>query len=86
VQLLVSAITHSGDGYRTPERSMSRQASFSAALVSCIAIPLVMYSASAVYVLPNLERATAKQCLEHDWPADKHQAHMAWCAANGYKS
>jgi hypothetical protein len=61
-----------------------RQASFSAALVSSIAIPLVMYSASAFYVLPNLERANTKQCLEHDWPVDKHQAHMAWCAANGY--
>jgi hypothetical protein len=61
-----------------------RRVSFSVALVSSIAIPLVMYSASAFYVLPNLERATAKQCLEHDWPADKHQAHMAWCADNGY--
>jgi len=61
-----------------------RQASFPAALAALIVIPLCIQLASAVYVLPNLERATAKQCLEHDWPADKHQAHMAWCAANGY--
>ena len=61
-----------------------RQASFSAVLVASIAIPLVMYAASAVYVLPNLERATAKQCLEHDWPAAAHQVHMDWCADNGY--
>ena len=61
-----------------------RQASFSASLTALIVVPLGIQLAGAFYVLPNLERATTKQCLEHDWPVDKHQAHMAWCAANGY--
>jgi hypothetical protein len=61
-----------------------RQASFSVALASMIVIPLAINVARSVYVLPNLEAATAQQCKNHEWPADKHQAHMAWCAANGY--
>ena len=32
----------------------------------------------------QLDKATAKQCLAHDWPAEKHQVHMTWCAANNY--
>jgi hypothetical protein len=34
----------------------------------------------------KLDQATAQQCRTHDWPADKHQVHMAWCAANGYQT
>jgi hypothetical protein len=32
----------------------------------------------------NLNKATAQQCRTHDWPANKHQIHMDWCADNGY--
>ena len=35
-------------------------------------------------VVPLLDRATAVQCKNHAWPANAHQVHMAWCAANGY--
>jgi hypothetical protein len=34
----------------------------------------------------TLEEATAQQCRTHDWPADKHQVHLAWCAANNYST
>lgn len=33
-----------------------------------------------------LHEATAKQCLQHDWPKSAHQIHMNWCASNGYKT
>ena len=33
-----------------------------------------------------LDQATAKQCLQHDWPKSAHQIHMKWCASNGYKT
>ena len=33
-----------------------------------------------------LHEATAKQCLQHDWPKPAHQIHMNWCASNGYKT
>ncbi len=32
----------------------------------------------------QLDKATAQQCISHDWPKDAHQVHMAWCAANQY--
>ena len=33
----------------------------------------------------QLDKATAHQCLTHDWPADKAVATSKWCVANGYK-
>jgi len=64
----------------------TRSSSFATVLSALILIPLGMNLVSAVYVLPNLDKATAQQCKNHDWPKDKHQAHMAWCAANNYKT
>ena len=34
--------------------------------------------------VPALEEATRKQCITHDWPADKAVATSEWCVANGY--
>jgi hypothetical protein len=34
----------------------------------------------------KLDEATAQQCATHDWPVTAHQVHMAWCAANDYKT
>jgi len=36
-------------------------------------------------VVHKLEQATAKQCLQHDWPAHADQIHKDWCVDNGYK-
>jgi len=62
-----------------------RQASFPAALAALIVIPLGIQLVSAVYVLPNLERAVEQQCRTHDWPKEADQLHRDWCVANGYK-
>jgi len=32
-----------------------------------------------------IDKATAKQCLSHDWPQEKDQLHRDWCLGNGYK-
>jgi hypothetical protein len=37
-------------------------------------------------IIHQLDKATAKQCLTHDWPKTAHQLHMDWCAGNGYKT
>jgi hypothetical protein len=34
----------------------------------------------------QLETATAIQCKTHDWPVKAHEVHMAWCAANNYRT
>lgn len=52
-------------------------------LITFIAVVAAQINA-AVSVVPALDKAIAHQCANHDWPTDKHQVHMAWCAANGY--
>jgi hypothetical protein len=32
----------------------------------------------------QLDKATAQQCADHDWPKEAHDIHMDWCAANDY--
>jgi hypothetical protein len=32
-----------------------------------------------------IDKATAKQCINHDWPREADQIHRDWCIANGYK-
>ena len=32
----------------------------------------------------QLDEATAKQCINHEWPVETHDIHLAWCAANNY--
>jgi hypothetical protein len=34
----------------------------------------------------QLDKATAQQCANHDWPKEAHDIHMDWCAANGYST
>jgi hypothetical protein len=36
------------------------------------------------FAVPALDRATTVQCKNHAWPANAHQIHMDWCAANNY--
>ena len=36
-------------------------------------------------VVHQLDKATAKQCLVHDWPKEADQVHRDWCIANGYR-
>jgi hypothetical protein len=32
----------------------------------------------------QLDKATAHQCINHEWPVEAHDIHLAWCAANNY--
>jgi hypothetical protein len=32
-----------------------------------------------------IDKATAKQCINHDWPVEADQRHRDWCIANGYQ-
>jgi hypothetical protein len=34
----------------------------------------------------TLDKATAHQCANHDWPKQVHDLHIDWCAANGYST
>ena len=49
---------------------------------------MLTFSASLIAFSPNhigwLEEATTEQCRTNDWPADKHDIHIAWCTHNGY--
>jgi len=45
-----------------------------------------MYAANAPRMLADLDAATARQCRTHSWPMHQHEAHMKWCAANGYRT
>jgi hypothetical protein len=49
------------------------------------ALPITATLILVHYGVPALEEATKKQCITHDWPADKAVATSKWCVANGYK-
>ena len=63
---------------------LTMKLSFSVALFALIILFLGFQIVSAVAVLPALEKATAQQCMNHDWPVHAHQIHMDWCADNNY--
>ena len=51
--------------------------------ISLLLLALGMISASHV-ISAVIEGATRQQCLNRDWPADKHAVHMDFCAEYGY--
>lgn len=54
-------------------------------LVFISTLLLALSTISAAVVLPTvLEAATRKQCLNNDWPAEKHAVHMDFCKTYGY--
>jgi len=55
-------------------------------MIKSIAITLAIFGIASQVTVHQLDKATAQQCSTHAWPADKHQVHMAWCAANGYRT
>ena len=59
--------------------------SVSAPIMFIGTLVLALGTISAAVVLPTvLEGATRKQCLNNDWPADKHAAHIEFCQFHGY--
>ena len=59
-----------------------------ASLVRLILLPAALLLLFGAYLLPaavtRLEQATARQCLARDWPSHQEQAHLAFCAREGY--
>ena len=47
------------------------------AIVIGVAMPVTVHM---------LDKATAQQCVNHDWPSSAHHVHMDWCKINGYKT
>jgi len=52
---------------------------------------LLIYLAFMLGMIPvsttfanHLDKATAQQCKANAWPKYQHQAHMAFCAKEGY--
>ena len=46
---------------------------------------LALFTLSAPTVIAKfIEGATRQQCLQRDWPADKHAIHMDFCKEYGY--
>ena len=57
-------------------------------LPSITLLALLAFPASLFAFIPGhmawVEEATTEQCKTNDWPADKHDIHIAWCTHNGY--
>jgi len=80
-------IAFSGDRHRTHR---SNPVIFSpnkvvALLFAPVAVWIGATALLATVGVDQLDKATAHQCLTHDWPADKAVATSKWCVANGYK-
>jgi hypothetical protein len=58
---------------------------FKATGIVLLLVPVIV-AITAPVMIQQLDKATAQQCRAHDWPADKHQIHMDWCADNGYQT
>ena len=41
--------------------------------------------AAPVLTSKTIQVQLAKQCAEHDWPAEQHQAHVDYCHALGHE-
>lgn len=45
-----------------------------------IAVPIVIMAAVHT-TAAHLDQATRRQCATHDWPVERHAAHMEFCRA-----
>ena len=52
--------------------------------IALVGFPISLLLAVTPYHIEWVEEETTKQCLANDWPADKHDIHIAWCTHNGY--
>lgn len=51
--------------------------------VSMVIAAIIMAVGSQVILL-QLDKATARQCANHDWLKEADQVHRDWCIGNGY--
>ena len=54
-------------------------------IATYVLISAVIMGIGAQVTVHQLDKATAKQCLTHDWPKEADQIHRDWCLGNGYK-
>ena len=60
---------------------LSGQNLFALVIIQSLAMGIIAGPITAHF----LDKATTKQCLEHDWPKEADQVHRDWCVANGYE-
>ena len=54
--------------------------------ISLTSLALITIGAGAMSSsIAHLKEQTAIQCVNHDWPTDKHDIHIEWCLDNGYE-
>jgi hypothetical protein len=53
-------------------------------IVSVVIVAATFIGIGTQITIHKLDKATAHQCINHDWPTDAHEIHLAWCAANNY--
>jgi len=53
-------------------------------IASVVIVAATFMGIGTQITIHKLDKATAEQCLTHDWPADAANIHLAWCAANNY--
>ena len=81
-QLLASVIAQSaGDGHLHNINSIMFSVNNVAAFICSYVLAISIGSPILVHML---DKATAQQCINHDWPTAAHKVHMDWCTANGY--
>ena len=78
------SITPSGDGYRTTAQlnaMIKGETVFASIIVTAFGLGILAGPVAGYFI----DKATTKQCLNHDWPKEANQIHRDWCIANGYK-
>lgn len=53
-------------------------------IVASVTVWMCTAAVAGQLVIHQLDKATAKQCRTHDWPASADQIHRDWCIGNGY--
>jgi len=77
-------IAPSGDGHRTTTQintMIKGETVFASIIVTAFGLGILVGPVAGYFI----DKATAKQCLNHDWPKEANQIHRDWCIANGYK-
>jgi hypothetical protein len=57
------------------------ESTFAAIIVTAFGLGILAGPVSGYFI----DKATAKQCANHEWPQEKDQIHRDWCITNGYK-
>lgn len=54
------------------------------AILLIYGIPLASMLLTMQFLVPDLAARTERQCATMAWPAEQHQAHVAFCRGEGY--